>query len=241
MTEESGFWSVSAVRYAMLIEQADVIQKIVFPALLRAIRPVGAILDYGGGPGLFIKLLPGDRDIGLYDPSKEAVALAKRSRLPQSQSRGHFWTSTSDIPQHYFSEVVMCFVLMSIPTTAGEDSALRNARKAITDGGQLSVVITHPCFREQRFSCFETDFYRGRPFDYRSLDVPFQVFLHGADADDELILPNFHRPLETTLNSICAAGFRIKEINELYDCSERGWFNKSAPPYLLVKAAATDL
>jgi hypothetical protein len=231
-----GFWSQSFQRYTALVEQADVVQKVVYPSLLEMLDSKGAVLDYGGGTGLFLGLLPGDRQVALYDPSEEAVALAEANCPPEWRSRRRFYSSASDLPEKHFAEVVMCFVLMSIPTHAEETSTLLKVRATMRPGAQLSVVITHPCFRAYRFSCFETDFSRGRTFNYDAVDTPFTVFLHGRDATDELALPNFHRPLDHTLGAIRSSGFRVETVTELYDYDEQGWFNGSVPPYLLIRA-----
>jgi Methyltransferase domain len=236
MREDNRFWSESFRRYTALIAQADVVQKVVYPSLIKMLSSKGAVLDYGGGTGLFLGLLPGDREVALYDPSKEAVALAEANCPREWRTQRRFDSSASDLPEKYFAEVVMCFVLMAIPTHAEEVSTLCKVRATMKPGAQLSTVITHPRFRAHRFSCFETDFSRGRTFNYDTIDDPFTVFLHGRDATDELALPNFHRPLDHTLDAIRSSGFRVETVTELYDYAEQGWFNDSVPPYLLITA-----
>jgi ubiquinone/menaquinone biosynthesis C-methylase UbiE len=240
MPDDGQFWSQSSDRYADLIAEADVIRQIVYPSLVRNLGVSGPILDFGGGPGLLFGTLPGDREVALYDPSESAVAIARRNCPSEWLRRRYFWSSLSDLPTNHFEAVLMCFVLMAISTRDEELSVLRAARISMRQGGQLNVVITHPCFRAYRFSCFETEFSRGRFFDYFAQDVPFMVFLRGRDPTNEIALPNFHRSLDVTLENIQLSGFEIGTVSEIPDYDHGRWFNNLVPPYLLIRATASD-
>jgi hypothetical protein len=240
MYERSTFWAKSFDRYAGLIRHAGVIQKIVYPSLIRKVGLRGPVLDFGGGSGLFFDLLPDQLEASLYDPVAEAVLEAQRRCSSDRSMRRRFFSSANALPSRYFGTVVMCFVLMSIPTQVEEQSVLERIQKTILPGGKLVAVVTHPCFRSHHFSCFETDFSRGRPFEYALVDTPFEVFLLGRDREDELSLPNFHRPLAITINAILKAGFFMDSIEELFDYDEQRWFNRLVPPYLLIEATAGD-
>ena len=235
MTTTGGGWAKAFRRYDRLVEEADVFNHVVYPSLLQSVGALSPVLDFGGGSGKFLSLLPDRSEAVLYDPNASAIAEASRlGRLDPPHRRG--LSTPEDLRSDQFAHVVMCFVLMSVATERLERETLAAVRRVMRPGARLDIVITDPRHRAESFSCFETDFTRGRPYDPSAKDVAFTVHLHGRTPGDELEIPNFHRPLEVTLESIRAAGLTTAHITPLPDFSGDGWYNRTANPYLWITA-----
>lgn len=234
---EISSWSESFERYDSLVERANLITNAVYPALLSKIVTSGPVLDFGGGTGRLGSLLPEDVEVTLYDPNVHAIERARsigRCNLANRRCVSH----ERDLPTQYYVNAALLFVLMSVPTAALERSTMTSVRDRLKLGASVQVVITDPRNRAAPFSCFETDFSRGRALKHAKVDDLFTVYLLDRRSGEELAIPNYHRPLESTITSMNLSGLAVASIERLPDYNPSGWANRSVNPYLMINAIA---
>ncbi|GAB6283074.1 MAG: hypothetical protein STSR0008_18290 [Ignavibacterium sp.] len=203
---------------------------ILYPKLKEIIEEFypSTLFDYGSGDGSFINSLKPTFEVGVYDISKKAIALAKKNII----SEVHFFNSKSSIPSNHYDVVVFSLVLMTIPTKESINSTLREIKRIKKNTGQFVIAITHPCFREQKFSSFQTNFNNSN---YFSEGKKFQVTLKDLISQKKIIFYDYHWSLSFTINTIIANDFTVLKMIELPDWApNKKYYNKNFPPYLII-------
>lgn len=186
---------------------------IVFPWLIRAIlqRTPSSVLDYGAGDGFFLETLNQEfaGSLWYYDPSPHLVSLA-RARLRRTGV--HICDSPQSIRGDSIDLIVSTAVWMTIATYDGCVQYLMSQRRILKPGGSALVAVTHPCFREETFSSFVTDFDNSR---YLNNGAPFHVRIFDKNSDIEIA--DYHWNLSTMVKQSADAGFRLLSLWELPD------------------------
>lgn len=194
---------------------------VVFPWLVDAIleRKPSAVLDYGAGDGRLLESLSEkfDGELWHYDPSETLRGIAK-DRL--AGKRVLFLDSPQAAPAGSVDIVVSTAVWMTIRTHEGCVDYLKAQFRLLKPKGCAFVVVTHPCFREERYSTFNTNFDDGF---YLRNGQEFSVSVF--DARTEVSFSDYHWNLSAMFDQASEAGFRLIALAELPDVdtgNERG-------------------
>jgi Methylase involved in ubiquinone/menaquinone biosynthesis len=224
-------WDPIAEAYA---ELGDARLHTVFPHAIEVLRRKGVqrVLDYGGGPGLFIERWrqQGGGGATHFDPSPEMRAQAAR-RLSGAVAKGEveIVTETTSLPAGAFDAVTFHAVWMCLPTPDECVAVLREIRRLLRAGGVLLASVTHPCFRDRAFSTF-------RPAlameEYLNEGAPFKVVMQ--DGARTVEFTDYHYSLGEHVRQLGASGFAIAALHEYADHPREA--QPRAYPWLMFEA-----
>ena len=211
---------------------------ILHPFLAKIALSAGAdsILDHGCGDGAFNYHLPHSTEIGLYDINESILQIAQSNLSDYPKKR--IFKSPNEIPKGQYDCVISSNVLMTIDNDEEYEKVLNELTISKKEEGLVLIGITHPCFRQSRFSTFETSYCKGQPFDYFSQGDEFKVFmkLGGNSGENEIAFSDFHYSLSCTIKKLLKSGLEIIDLFELNDSSiNSGFYNPSFPPFLVIK------
>lgn len=197
------------------IDCGDNRDKIVFPWLreLIAAKKPATILDFGCGDARFAlqlsRLLPAKISAYERDPHMRAQArlriAAESGTVTLHEAPAADWTG-------HFDAIFLQGVWMCWQTRAECLETLRLLARSLAPGGLLIASVTHPCFRDQRFATYRTDFDQRR---YLDNGVPFTVFVGKPGAETPIV--DTHWNLEDTLNQALEAGLALTRVKEHAD------------------------
>ncbi len=186
---------------------------VVFPWLIKAIleRTPSSVMDFGAGDGGFLNQLQDNfgGELWYYDPSSAFRAIA-RARLRQSGVK--FCTSPQSLRDESIDIITSTAVWMTISTYDGCAQYLASQHRILKPGGSALISVTHPCFREENYSTFKTDF---RDENYLKLGQAFHVVI--ADESQAVSLTDFHWNLSTMIRQATEVGFQVAGLHELAD------------------------
>jgi SAM-dependent methyltransferase len=226
-------WPEAAAYGAVELESRKVS---LHPWLRAFVRDRGArrVLDFGAGDGALFGdgEVPGEQ-LWLYEPS---AALLDRARARLGDQPGvAFSAAASELPAGAFDLAVCSLVWMMVPTEAGLRELVRQLHASLAEGGWCLVAVTHPCFRQHRFSTFAAEFAEGSPFDYLREGTPFRVRIEDGASPRASEFTDYHWSLAATVNRLLEGGFRLERLVELGDRPAGGsWHNRHVPPYLVL-------
>jgi SAM-dependent methyltransferase len=195
---------------------------IVFPFVrdrLKESKP-DRLLDFGCGDGEFSLMC---RDVACaifnYDLSTEMSALARETchgipGVSVLSALDELWPESIDA-------ITMNAVWMCLPTAEACANALRQMHTLLRSGGWLLASVTHPCFRDRRFSSHETEFDQ-RNYLMNGTSFKVRVF----DRNNSVEFTDTHWNFSAVTEQLLDAGFALKRIYELPDA----WGIASAPP-----------
>ena len=196
--------------------------------------PGRRLLDYGCGDGRILGMLNEDWCVDAYDPSASMRALAQ-ARVGR---RIHNLLSESSSIIGPYDVVLFGMVLLCIPTKEEVHEALSDCAGALREGGRLILTTSHPCFRNQTFSNFSTEFSGDLDFEYVRDGLPFEVTIRDPDGSS-ISFVDYHWTLEFTFASLKEAGFEVTGLSELGDDSSCDGYNPRAPAFLVLDCVRT--
>lgn len=191
------------------------------------------VLDYGCGDGRFIEMLGSVPEVHALDKSRDALELAKK-RVGHRLSRTYL--DPKLLPPCYFDVVVCSLVLIMAESVADFQVMVQDLAATCKPLGHVIVAITHPCFRDRRFSDFEVPSWLGTPFDYFSEGQPFEVCLLDNEQNKSICFTDHHWTLSFTINAIADAKLSVCKLIETRDLMGHTRSNETAPPYLVIIA-----
>ena len=180
------------------------------------------VIDLGCGEGCNTRLLAerGAHVTGI-DLSPAMIEAAQREETRQPRGIGYrtgTFTDLSAFPEAGFDAAVSTMTLMDSPDF---DKAAREAFRILKPGGLFAFSVLHPCFVTPGLRWIrnadggEEALAVSRYFDPRS-EVEFWRFTKDPDAEHypKFEVPRFPRTLESYVNGLIDAGFRILRIEE---------------------------
>ncbi len=187
------------------------------------------VLDYGCGDGRLAKSLTDSHDFSLhlYDPSINMRLLAKKCT---SDPRVSFIDSFVESSKHYYDAVYFNAVWMILDSYKLCINVLSQINGLLKQDGYLIASVTHPCFRDVKFSNFETNFNRNN---YLNNGEPFKVDVW--DQAKTLTFTDIHWSLSTMSKQLYESNFIIEQIIELPD-SQNEFPSHHIPPWLVLVA-----
>ena len=247
------YWDDNARSWAMEVRQGhDVAREFLNnPAFLAFIGDLAGrrVLDAGCGEGHNTRILArrGARMTGV-DLSSKMIELAEEEERREPLGIRYVNTSYAELGMFAdagFDAVVSFMALMDGPHF---DRAIAECFRVLRPGGVLSFSITHPCFITQGSQWLRNDEgvkIKWMVGDYFSQDhwVDHWRFTDAPREAPEFAVPRFNRTLSEYLNTVIAAGFALKAIEEPRPSeeycqahpSQRGWRDHAAV-FLYVRA-----
>jgi ubiquinone/menaquinone biosynthesis C-methylase UbiE len=220
----------SEIDYANIAESRIAV---VFPTLRKLLnwqRPQ-VLLDYGGGDGLFLRRYIPKATVRAihYDASPNMRALAQQ-RL-EGGDRYSVVTTTKSIAPDSIDAVTMTAVWMEFPHRGAAVSNLNEIARILSLEGRLYAAVTHPCFREEKFSTFRTDFTNEN---YLQAGEPYTVTV--TDGKNQASFRDYHWNLEAMSSQLYAAGFAILRLYETGDAPATHTTPLRGSPWLIFEA-----
>ncbi len=211
-------------------------KNIVHPAIAKLISKSGGIrlLDYGCGDASLLQFLQPGNEISLFDIN---ITIASGAVKNFPHHKITLYQTPEEIPNNYFDYVICSLVLMTIPGQAEIKTLLRKIHSSLKQNGSALIAITHPCFREQVFSSFQTEFSQSKHFDYFMEGEAFTVIIKDEEAKSSVTFNDYHYSLGTVFNLLINSGLTITKILELPDKpGANGQYNKTSSPYLIFES-----
>lgn len=171
------------------------------------------ILDLGCGQGILEKKIPKQIEYVGIDLSPTLIKKAKEKTRHTKHSFIVGDVSKSlPLPKENFSDTVIILALQNMENIQG---VLKNAFVHLANGGQLFLVLNHPCFRIPRQSHWGID--ESKKLQYRRVDsylspmkIPIQM--HPGKKGGQTL--SFHYSLSDLSLFLENAGFAITKIRE---------------------------
>jgi len=205
-------WQPVAERYVK-VEDARLAR--LFPAAIELIRAENtqSMLDYGCGDGIFADqcLTAGIPNVSVFDPTPRMRELAD-ARLKRWGSRVKSFSDPGELPNDEFGVATFMAVWMCLRSRDECITTLTRIRNCLQTGGLLIASVTHPCFRDRRFSTFRTSF---KMENYAQEGRPFQVTMF--DGENECEFTDYHWSLGEMSRQLRDARFVVEELVEIPD------------------------
>jgi len=225
------YWSTEAKDFHNI---DNVERDILLPYVARIINELNPekLLDYGCGSGYLASLIKESTEISLYDINPDIIDEYKR------------WTKSNivipikdknNIKINYYDVVVQTSVLMCVPNIEGIRGVLEDNYVALKNGGNLVVVITHPCFLQYSFGHYYTSLNNGN-FQYLENTTEYKVYMKQKDKSP-VEFTDFNWTLSTIINEIIKAGFALTKMVEHPDLKSKYFEpNNLVSPWLFLIA-----
>ncbi len=219
-------WSKIALEYSNLEEAR---RNLVFPLVREIIQSVGTktVLDFGCGDGHLLRdaIDAGEIHNGInYDPAIGMYQLAKKEAGYRSSLK--VINSLDSIEPSSIELVTSIAVWMCQKTEKSCYKMLGEIFDLLAPGGQLLAAVTHPCFRWEKFSTYETNFNKDH---YLNSGTKFKVKIH--DKNQEMTVIDTHWNLMDMSKQLLNSGFVVLCLYELPDITNFG-----PCPWLLIHA-----
>ena len=169
------------------------------------------LLDYGGGDGKFAILCAESlpiQEIVTYDPAPRMTALARSLCADFKQIR--IADTISEFQSGTFDAVTFNGVWMCLTSHQDCLETLSEIAKLLRSNGRLVASVTHPCFRNCKFSDYFTDFDNR---DYFTDGALFNATI--SNGEHELRIVDTHWNLSAMSSQLSESGFVIENLYEL--------------------------
>ena len=208
-----------AQSYASLGEQSHV--PILYEALLPLLGELRGktLLDFGCGDGrLACKLARQEpARIVCMDQSDDLLATARQEaaalpdRLAQRFDFRHAEEEALPTPERF--DVVLCsLMLMMCESRPRLERAVGGLIASLTTGGDLLLVLTHPCFRQAVHATYHNKL--PADFSYWHSGQPYDVILAPQEQQVHTTISDYHWRLEDYFTAIEAGGGVVRALRE---------------------------
>ncbi len=214
---------------ALVGEQgSDHHQQVLIPGVLRLVQPRAdmRILDLACGQGVMCRAMAAaGAEVTGVDLAADLIGTAvQRSTHP---NREKYCVGDArrleelSLPAESFDAAVC---LLAIANMTPLSPIWAGCRSLLKPGGQLVIVLLHPCFRIPGKSNWGWD--DREAVQYRRIDgyltsakVPIQMH---PGTDKSVTTTTFHRPLQAYVNTLGSAGLLLEKMEE--------WISRKQPP-----------
>jgi len=224
------YWTTEAEGFHMI---DNVERDILLPYVAQIINDLRPekLLDYGCGSGYLASLIKENTEISLYDINPDVIDQYQQWNIlnvvvPIKEK--------SKIKVNYYDVVVQTSVLMCVPEIVGIREIFKDNYAALKNGGNLVVVITHPCFLQYPFGHYYTSLNHDN-FNYLENTTEYKVFMKQPDKSP-VVFTDFNWKLSTIINELIKAGFSITKMIEHPDLKSKYFepTNLAAPWLFLI-------
>ena len=192
-------------------------QSLILPGTLRLLHvpSLKSVLDIGCGQGVFARALPPSIEYVGVDASSALIAEAKKlTKSPKAR----FFTANALEPLPVEKKDFDCALfVLSLQNMEHQDKAILQASKHLKKGGQLLIILNHPCFRIPRQSSWEID--EKNKIQFRRINrylsplkIPIQMAPSKGERSEETW--SFHHSLTDYAKFLSEAGFAITMLEE---------------------------
>lgn len=225
-------WSANAPRFMGVVHTSQ--KRVLHPmlaALLNEERP-SRLLDYGCGDTRILDLIDESVAVDVHDVNAEMLELAKARNGTRI---GNYYQAREQIPRDRYDAVLLSMVLVCIGSQEEYLEVLRTVERSKTEKGRAYIAVTHPCFRDRKFSNFHTSYGERQPFKYLKDGEPFDVYIED-EMPPSVAFTDYHWTFSFTLNAIIQAGMAVERVIETPDDSLARSYNDSFSPYMIIIA-----
>lgn len=205
-------------------------QQVVLPGVIRLLdvdaKGPRSLIDLACGQGVLARQLPSHWSYLGLDLSSNLIKQAQSyDKNPKHKYLVHDVTEPlTDAPQ---VDAATC--ILALQNIERGDLAIRCAGSYVKPGGQLILVLNHPCFRIPRQSFWQID--EKKQCRYRRLEryfTPMKIPIQMAPSKGEESPStwSFHNPLSTYTQWLHDSGFSISSMEEW--CSDKQSTGKAA-------------
>jgi SAM-dependent methyltransferase len=193
-------------------------QSVVLPNALRMLelKNQKSLLDLGCGQGVLARALPESIEYVGVDLSKELIEEAKRATKRKNCTFliGDATAKKLPLEKMDFDRAACILALQNMENGEG---AIQTAARHLRVGGELLLVLNHPCFRIPRQSGWGIDEkaslqYRRMNGYMSSMNIPLQV--NPGKKEKSAIFHSYHHPLTDYMQWLKKAGFVIHSLEE---------------------------
>lgn len=198
-------------------------RSIILPHLLKAwdfSSTSPTFLDLACGQGVLARCLPKHVSYVGVDISPSLIKLATQ----YNKNKHHEYlvadiTKPLKLKKNFFTHAAIILALQNLQSPF---LAIQNAKEALQEDGELTLVINHPCFRIPRQSSWGVD--EAKKIQYRRQDrymTPLKIPIktHPGAEQDNTNTFSYHWPLSTITSWLYKNGFLIQKIEEW--CSDK--------------------
>jgi ubiquinone/menaquinone biosynthesis C-methylase UbiE len=217
-------WEPVASWYDELLSGDDTYQsKVILPNLLRLVAAQEKkngqpkkIIDIACGQGFFSHAFAAaDAEVLGLDISPELIAFAQKNSAGASKVEFAVASAENLVPASSNSFDVATIVL-ALQNIKGINEALKEAARVLKTGGELVLVLNHPCFRIPKGSAWGFD--ESAKVQYRRVDKygrPYTAAIDMAPGTKAKVQTvSFHRPLQEYFKALAAADFVVAGLEE---------------------------
>lgn len=187
----------------------------IFPNLLRILnlKPGAKLLDLACGQGVLSHQLPEKVEYVGVDLSPSLIQSAKR----RSQNRDQqFQVGDITKPLSLKKKFTHATLILAYQNLEKPEGALKNGFEALVPGGEMVVVLNHPCFRIPRQSSWEQDLKNGvqqRKISRYMSEMEIPITTHPGK-EESAVTKSFHSPLHSIFGHIAKCGFVVAGVEE---------------------------
>ena len=225
-------WSENAVCFMNVIHTSQ--KNVLHPMLADLINEQDPerLLDYGCGDGRILQSLNRSINIDVHDINEEMLELSKHKSGNRIDS---YFLNRDEIPANAYDAVLLSMVLVCIDNETEYLDVLKKIKTNKTETGRVYIAVSHPCFRDKKFSNCYTSYSKEQPFKYLNDGEPFDVFIED-EMPPSVAFTDFHWSLSFTLNKISEAGLSVEKVIEPSDDKLSKDQNPFFPLFLIIIA-----
>lgn len=194
-------------------------KEVILPKLLKLIDcdKTKTVLDLGCGQGVLARALPPQMEYTGIDLSPSLIKEAKRLSFKNSRQQFLVGDITKKLPLKK-TDFDMAVILLALQNVKEGQKAIENASFHLKEGGQLLIVLNHPCFRIPRQSSWyfseEGKNCSRQITSYLSpLEIPIQT--NPSEGHRSAKTFSYHHPLSDYSHWLKHSHFYIKGLQEL--------------------------
>ena len=195
-------------------------KQIILPALARLMQKPESVLDLACGNGILARQLESNVPYLGVDISPSLIKSASQlDKNTKHQYQVADITHALKLAKTDFSHAT---IILAIQNVEHPQKAFENVFRHLRVGGQLIIVMNHPCFRIPRQSSWGVD--QAKKIQYRRLDryatpltIPIQAHPGKGEKSEETV--SFHHPISHYVQWLKAAGFVVENMEEW--CSDK--------------------